>query len=203
MTDFKHEPLKRIREDVAGEGIFVRLWQELMLCPIEEHSRIIVTPSNKLGEIMMYSPVEVTQRTASICAEFCRYLGTNGGRSYLQLLDELSRVLGSRERGACAAWALENERCFGTNGGRRTIEFLLSSVWGETANPADISYEDVEAVDTMANWLGTKEGENFVAIGLRMIDEDYQRKRAAERDTFWNLHHPIKIQPPSAIALLR
>ena len=202
MSEFKHEPLKRVREDVAGEGIFVRLWQELMQSPIEEHSRIIVTPATKLGEIMMFSPVEVTQRTASVCAEFCRYLGTNGGRAYLYLIDEQSKLQRSRERGACAAWALENARSFGINGGRRTIEFLLSSVWGETANPADISYEDVEAVDIMAAWLGTKEGEDFAALGLRLIDEHHKQKRAAELEAFWLLHHPIQIQPPSTIALL-
>jgi hypothetical protein len=203
MSEFKHEPLKRIREDVAGEGIFVGLWQELMQCPIEERSRIIVTPNNKLGEIMMYSPVEVTQRTASICAEFCRYLGTNGGRGYLQLIDEQVKIQRSREQAAITAWALENRRCFGTNSGRRTIEFLLSPVWGETANPADISFADVEAVDVMANWLGTKEGADFAAEGVRRIDEAYQQKRTAEREAFWNLHHPIQIQPPSTIVLLR
>lgn len=203
MTDFKHEPLKRIREDVAGEGIFVRLWQELMQCRIEEHSRIIVTPHNKLGEIMMYSPVEVTQRTASICAEFCRYLGTNGGRGYLHVLDEQSKIQRSREQAAITAWAIENQRCYGTNDGRRTIEFMLSPVWGETAKWGEISRDDIETVEAMAVWLGSEEGRDFVALGLRLIDEDYQQKRTAEREAFWILHHPIPIQPPSTIALLR
>lgn len=200
-NEFKHEPLKRVREGVAGEGIFVRLWQELMLQPIEEPIYNIVTPDTKLGEIMMYSPVEVTQRTASICAEFCRYLGTNGGRGYLNTLDEQIKIQRNVAQAALTAWAIENERCYGTNGGARTIEFLLSSVWGETAPVSEISYSDVETVEVMAVWLGTVEGREFVATGLRQIDEEQRNRRTRELEAFWNLHH-MPIQPPSTIALL-
>lgn len=202
MTDFKHEPLKRVREDVPGEGIFVRLWQELMEQPIEEPQYTIVRPFTKLGEIMMYSPVEVTQRTASICAEFCRYLGTNGGRCYLHTLDEQIKIQRNVAAAAIAAWALENERCYGINGGARTVEFLLSTVWGETAKVSEISYSDLETVEVMALWLGTVEGREFVATGLRQIDEHSRQRRSAELEAFWNMHHQ-KIQPPSTAALLR
>ena len=193
MTDFKHEPLKRIREDVAGEGIFVRLWQELMQVPIEEPQFTIVRPATKLGEIMMYTPVEVTQRTASICAEFCRYLGTNGGRGYLQVLDEQLKIQRSRPQAAITAWAIENQRCYGTNGGARTIEFMLSPVWGETAT--NLSFDDIETVDVMANWLGTEEGRGFVAVGLRLIDDEYKQRRLSALEACWRIHHPDEVAP--------
>lgn len=201
MSDFKHEPLKRIREDVAGEGIFVRLWQELMQQVPEESHYTIYEPNTKLGELMMFCPVQVSQRTASICAEFCRYLGTNGGRGYLHVLSEQIELQGSSSRGALAAWAIENERRHGINGGARTVDFMLSTVWGETAKWEEVSRDDIETIEVMAEWLGSKEGRDFVATGLQEIEDATRQRRTDQLEAFWSANH--RIQPISAIALLR
>lgn len=187
QPDFIHEPLKHVRIDTPGEAIFVSLWQQVMAQPVEQHSRIVMEPETKLGEIMMYSPVTVTQRTASICAEFCRYLGTNGGRSFAYMIDEQLKVQKTRKFAVVTAWALENERCFGINDGKRTIEFLLSTVWGETAD--SYSYADTETIDAMIAWLGTNEGRDFLIQGFKLVKEAHAKIRQDQLEAFWAAHH--------------
>ena len=100
----------------------------------------------------------------------------------------------TRKFAVVTAWALENERCFGINDGKRTIEFLLSTVWGETAD--SYSYADTETIDAMIAWLGSNEGRDFLIQGFEQVKEAHAKIRQDKLEAFWAAHHAGELLEP-------
>lgn len=66
LRPLQHTPIRPVREDVVGEVVFVRRWQELMMRWSEPFSEY----DAKLHEILRKDVV--TQRHASVAALFIR-----------------------------------------------------------------------------------------------------------------------------------
>ena len=151
------EPVCPCRPGIYGEGIFVRLWREYATgVPqwAEEDDAIF-------AHILMDLPGKPTQRDATVATSFMCWLGTNIGNAYLIGAERHVRVDANRCRGFLAVWAWENRRRRGINSGRRLSDAILDD---------NVDARDLEVLEVMATWLGTKDGLALVAQAQEEIN---------------------------------
>lgn len=180
-TRINHTPISPVREDVVGEVVMMEQWSglvdRLVLRDLDESE--LVSP---LAHILS---VPLDQRAASVAASFMRWLGTNNGRGYLHAGSELLAKHGSNAY--LVAWVLENRRFQGA----RTIEHVLAPPGSyvpagafferKLARKIDINDTDCEVVENIAEWLGSEEGQCFLAESERLICARVVEQRAADQ----------------------
>lgn len=152
-----HEPIHPVRTGLAGEVVFATRWRKAMAAP------------NAFREVLMFSGQRATPRAARVAASFITWLGTHIGQCFLLRAKRLAKgaVLSGPEA-YLAAWSLANQRRSHTNSGRRSLEHLVQtkdypldpySSW--SGEPPSV--DDYEVVDATAAWLGSKDGQAFLA----------------------------------------
>lgn len=149
-----------------GENVYAEQWRELMLTHSASDEDLIA-PNARLARILDELPTRLTQRHATVCATFITWLGCASGMSFRLTAEKLIASGVLRGGGAWrAAWAVHNSRHGGTNGGWRSIEFMLAppdhfgkdqlfAIGGETlVRMPEISTNDLECIETLCEWLG-------------------------------------------------
>ena len=153
----KFEPIRPCRPDIYGEGIFVRLWREYaMAIP-----RWADGDETVFTHLLMDLPGEPTQRDATVATSFMCWLGTNIGNAFLVGCERHAKTDSDRCRVHAGVWAWENRRRRGINAGRRLSDAILGDC---------VSARDLEVLEVMAAWLGTKDGLTLVAQAQEEIN---------------------------------
>lgn len=155
-----HSPVTPPRKDVYGEGIYVEHWQRYIMSPIEYGEGYA---NDRFISIFGHLPGIVRNSDATDAAAFICWMGTNCGRGFMRRGAEIAKVLDPRDREEAYlfAWALNNIRSAGMNGGRRTIDAMIE----------DASPRTIEVFEIMACWLGTSDGQALMKAAEAEIEE--------------------------------
>jgi hypothetical protein len=139
------------------EEVFARRWKELMESkqPYE---------SGMISRVLIGFPYKIDQRIASVLASMVCWFGTQLGKSFLLLAQEIREKTSCAHHSYLAAWGVRNARIFGMNARARQIEFLTRTQ-GEVEKEtfSGVSVEDLEALEALCIWLGTDDGAAFLA----------------------------------------
>jgi len=148
--NLQHIPINPPRAGYHGEAVYAAHWIELMS-----------KSASALHRLLFNFPWEPGQREATVAATFVCWLGTNMGQSFL---NEGKRLSGHFFLGDSylAAWACHNRRSRGVNSSWRSLEHMMN-VGGRDACIPDLSAHDYEAVEHIAHWLGSQDGQAFIA----------------------------------------
>lgn len=161
-----HNPSTPVRPDVLGEVVFVEAWRRLMDAPLAFYA----DESTRLDDILSQYRNRPGQREATVCASLMCWFGTSCGQGFLHAAHCLSEKLGEhkREDAYLAAWTIENSRSTGS-GGVRTLEHCMAtetapSSVGLRRLPAELTADDYEVAECLARWLGSSDGQKFLAF---------------------------------------
>ncbi|HET8688518.1 MAG TPA: hypothetical protein VFM18_18045 [Methanosarcina sp.] len=175
MHNLNHNPFGPYpRNTFAGEQAYFNEWKEIA----DEVFLEILDWGGSLDEVRYQIQMELDwvdreqlNRQCRLVSSFMCWLGTNCGCGFLSAAKEYEEKLGRHGPTAyLAAWATENKRSRGVNGGLRTLEHLCRGEMILTA-------VDYEIVENAARWLGSKDGKLFceraekrVAVEQEKID---------------------------------
>lgn len=180
LLDLAHTPIRPPRAGTPGEGIYLQLWQDYL-----------AADPHRLHSILWSTGASVGQREASVCASYMTFMGCNCGSCFTNAAEQMLTIgdqhrLSSTEEGRfLMAWALENRRSRGVNGGIRTIEAMLakSDAYVATAFDrrvdwdafADITTADYDTVECMVAWWSGRDATEMRAIAKPMIEAESKR----------------------------
>ncbi len=189
LLSFEHWPMRAPRPDVIGEMVMSAKWRELM-------QAFAPTALDECDEyafrgLMHTFPRALTQRHASVAASFVNWLGTNCGRGFLHQAARMVERIPNIREAYTAAWAIENTRHDGRNGGRRTIEAALvtQDQWPNHAVAPDLTADDCEVVETVVIWLSMRDGQRFLADCEAEISRRLDEQRAERMREFEHRRH--------------
>lgn len=153
-TEFLHEPTRPPRRGTAGEVIFSEEWRRLMASPPQRLVDFSSEDANHLTHDILHDlPVRATQRHATIMASLVCWFGTNCGRAFIHEARRAAEADTHVERAWLGAWAWENVRQSGINGGVRILEAVMAPTWPGPL--PELSVEDYEVADCLVRWLAT------------------------------------------------
>lgn len=180
LLDLAHTPIRPPRTGTPGEGIYLQLWQDYL-----------AADPNRLHSILWSTGASVGQREASVCASYMTFMGCNCGGCFTHAAEQMltigdqHRLSSTAEGRFLMAWALENRRSRGVNGGIRTIEAMLakSDAFVATAFDrrvdwdafADITTADYDTVECMVAWWSGRDATEMRAIAKPMIEAETKR----------------------------
>lgn len=183
-----HSPIHPVRKSVIGEGIFLSVWQNQMASHQEGGCQC--DNSCALDHILQQLPDRVTQRHATVAASFITWLGTNGGRAFLDQAERYKKALPSTLSAYSCAWAEVNRRSVGVSFGIRTIEAFLGplelvtevhDVWKARKLLPELTVADYETVEAVVEWLSTQAGSKFLTTCAQQVRERASERLAEER----------------------
>jgi hypothetical protein len=158
IASLSHTPVRPPRRTFLREQVYASRWAKL----IAAHPRVLMS-------ILTDYVAPVGQREATVAASFVTWLGTNIGQALLETaakrtplspLADWSKELAASDA-FLSAWAHENRRQLGINGGKRTLEAILQD---DTASQQQRpSADDYEVVEHLVIWLGCTRGQRFLA----------------------------------------
>lgn len=168
LGELSHKPIHGPRVDHVGENVYAFEWETLNVSVRRKND----PPNVLLGSILYDMERRITQRHASVAASFITWLGTNCGQSIILKAHQLKCAELYGHQAFTAAWAIENTRRNGINGGIRYIESILappdhfgqdlfSKMWGLRRMP-NLSIEDHETVEHVVAWLCTDRAGEFI-----------------------------------------
>lgn len=166
ILELDHSSIQPPRQNTPGEGIYLRLWQQYIQSNPKNLKEILINT--------MYS--RVSQRQASVCASFMKFMGCNAGKSFTHYAESLRTKYDSSHDAYRHAWYEINRRIAGINSGVRTIEAMLSPEYHikERDNFSivtivkwslfnSITTEDYDTVECMVSWWGSQEAQEIRA----------------------------------------
>lgn len=170
LLELVHEPVASPRICTPGEGIYLDLWREYLS----------VRPE-RLDEILRDVHGPTTQRDATVCASFMVFMGCNGGRGIHQSAEALWKIGLNRQQAFRLAWSQANARSRGTDCGIRCIEYMLATRHPIRTDPGyvgrvdwslvpEVTMRDIDVVEAMVDWWGTREGDEMRSIAEPMIE---------------------------------
>ncbi|WP_321820841.1 MULTISPECIES: hypothetical protein [unclassified Burkholderia] len=175
-----HLPVRAPRSTTPGEGILLSLWQEYA-----------VKHPNDFEYIFLDMNEPIDQRIASVAASFMVFMGCNGGASFTHQAQEMWKTgaFSYPREAYLAAFALNNQRRRGVNGGLRTIEFMLAPTY-PFEDPAhgghqvmwqvvpEITQKDMDAVDCMVGWWASPPAKAIRHVAEPEIEAANRRARS-------------------------
>lgn len=173
-----HRPLHSPRKSTPGEVIYLELWQDWCARNPLEWRAIFETNG------------PVRQRAASVAASFMVWMGCNAGTGFTWTAERFaeSKVFATREHAYLAAWASENARRIGVNGGLRASECILAREHPWVHGPfgtrldwslvPDVTQEDNDILESMACWWSGAAARVMRSIAVPMIQAAQARERA-------------------------
>lgn len=180
LLELVHTPIRPPRAGTPGEGIYLQLWQDYM-----------AADPNRLHSILWSTGSSVGQREASVCASFMTFMGCNCGSGFTHAAEQMltigvqSSPSTSAEGRFLMAWALENRRHRGVDGGIRTIEAMLakSDAFVSTYFDrrvdwdafSDITTTDYDTVECMVAWWACRDATEMRSIAKPMIEAENKR----------------------------
>ncbi|MBD9406231.1 hypothetical protein IB236_12860 [Acidovorax sp. ACV02] len=180
LLELLHTPIRPPRAGTPGEGIYLQLWQDYM-----------AADPNRLHSILWSTGSSVGQREASVCASFMSFMGCNCGSGFTHAAEQMltigvqSSPSTSAEGRFLMAWALENKRYRGVNGGIRTIEAMLAKSDAFVATSfdrrvdwdafSDITTTDYDTVECMVAWWACRDATEMRSIAKPMIEAETKR----------------------------
>lgn len=184
LLTLKHEPINPVRTSILGEVVYSSMWAEYMK-PAADAEPDEAPICRVLANFDFDVGSRINQRYASILASMVCWLGTNGGRSVLQLAADFN--LGHWPERYLLAWTLHNRRQPAVNSCARSIEFTLAPDADRNTGIAshhsafkkwpELSAEDLEVVDHLMCWLASDRGQRF----LFACEDEIEKRREVER----------------------
>lgn len=169
----KHVPIRPPR-NMTEEQVFARRWKELMESkePYE---------SGMISRVLIGYPYNIDQRAASVLASMICWLGTQVGKSFLDLANQIRINVPMVRFPYLAAWGECNARIFGMNSRARQIEFLTRTQADLDKDVfQEVSVKDLEALEQLCMWLGKDDGLAFIA----QCEAEIERRRELESMAF-------------------
>ena len=189
-----HTPLRAPREGTPGECIYLQLWQEFAAANAKEFEHVFWD-----------MPDAIDQRVATVAASFMVFMGCNGGADFTYQAKRLCANFSYSRDAFLAAFALQNQRRTGVDGGLRLVEYMLAPAYPfedrgrgvhrlNWANVPAITQKDMDAIECMAVWWSTPQADRMRAIAEPLIE-------AAKRKAYSGMFgHPL--QAYNAVAAL-
>lgn len=186
LRGLSHDSLIAARKDTPGEGIYLALWQEYVAADPGRIVRLLYDTLDRLP----------TQRQASVCATFMKFMGCNCGRSFTCAAERIASEDTTRKRSDAflMSWALENRRRRGVNSGVRTIEAMLAvDLWTypEAGAPRlnmqalyAVEPGDYDTVDAMVEWWASQDAGAIRAAALPKIQAAVASIQARHHRTY-------------------
>jgi hypothetical protein len=175
------------RSDMIGEQVYVERWKALMVGPLEDTpvdcNELATAPNAQLYWILRYHPQRLNQRQATVCASMICWFGTNIGSLFVESAVTLSNILTIPSHKAFRmAWAAENTRVVGIDGGRRRMEHIIYGPDYIEAPDTVITHYDWETIDLLLAWCDTSGGKMFISSCLVEIArrQGIERKKRLE-----------------------
>ncbi|CAB3888875.1 hypothetical protein LMG26788_03734 [Achromobacter pulmonis] len=176
----RHIPVNLPRAGFPGERIYLELWREYLR---GNHDAI--------PEIFCDLRQPLDQRGARVAASFMVWMGCNSGRSFTFNAERLAKsgAFVSRSRAFIAAWALENLRVNGVNGGLILTESMLTP-GGIPRTEAMVSYcidwrsvyaptqYDNDVLACMVQWWAGFSAQQLRTIAEHLIEAEREKERA-------------------------
>jgi hypothetical protein len=173
LFGLEHKPIRGVRKDIIGEVVFASMWEVLM-------QRDDGSDDYAIEGVLTVFPRVIEQRHATVLASVVCWLGTNCGHSFLEQAKTISAKLHERtEEQYVIAWAIENLRRGYINSGDRAIEAILATEYrGWRCVRPELSADDLEVVELLMHWLGSRSGQDF----LQNCNAEINRMHIANRD---------------------
>lgn len=183
MGKFSHTPARPPRRGHWGEAAFLEAWLSYINSSIDPDNPC----SSRLEEILHGMCCQVTERHATVLASLAVWLGTNCGAAFVamatrHLVDSAKDPYGTTNGEAfLAAWARQNFRRTWLNRGTRTLEQCLATVECKYDGvltgyvEPELSANDAEAADHFMYWLGSADGQEFLASAEALSRRGPQR----------------------------
>lgn len=179
-----HRAIRSPRPGHIGEEVYSEFWRNLMAMEVPPHWHDGQVPRTKLMNVLSDYPWKPDQRCARVCATFITWLGNNNGQSLI--FSARRHAKEGHRHPFLMAWTENNARVVGINNGFRTIEAMLAPddhfgvVFPERFERLRwipyLRQEDHEAVEHLCIWLDGPEGQRFIDLAEREIQ---QRKSVA------------------------
>lgn len=176
----RHVPVNLPRAGFPGERIYLELWREYL-----------TGNRNAVQEIFSDLCGPLDQRGARVAASFMVWMGCNSGRSFTYEAERLAQrgAFLNRERAFVAAWAIENQRTYGVNGGAILTEAMLTPGgiprmetmvshcidWRRVYSP---SQYDNDVLSCMVRWWSGASAKQIRTIADNQIQAEEARVRA-------------------------
>jgi hypothetical protein len=153
----QHIPIRHPRAGHFAEFVFACRWFLLM-------NREDSLGESPLHQILSSYASRVGQREASVAASLICWLGTNIGQSVLEEGRRLEVDFEQPGDGYLAAWSVHNRRCFNKLNGWRALEHMVQSLQDQKEGlMPSCSADDLEVAEHVMFWLGSKQGQRFLA----------------------------------------
>lgn len=192
VVRWRFTPLTPLREDVLGEVVFTKKWQDMMGGSAVGIDRYFLDnePENYpiLGIYQKRFFNQPRDRDTRLATSIINWLGTNNGRNFLNNAEQLKDKLGKRyvvsniDKGMdysdayILAWEKENQRNGQPRFDHTPRSFLsqsLSNIFGDAAN-----LHDIEVMGCIIDWLGKPDGQKFIQDCQQEIDLRLKEQRS-------------------------
>lgn len=174
---FVHEPTRPPRRGTAGEVIYSEEWCRLMANPPQRLVDFSTEEANHLTHDILHDlPVRATQRHATVMASLVCWFGTNCGRAFIHEARRAAEADSHVERAWLGAWAWENVRQSGINGGVRILEAVMAPTWPGPL--PELGVEDYEVADCLVRWLAIY-GRAFIDRCEARLEDQLEGERRA------------------------
>jgi len=183
VKSLSHEPIREARKEVIGEVVMVANWNAFM----RDEVLLAYDHWEMVPPLFHILSCDMNQRAATVAASFIRWIGTNCGRSFLGQGQKM--MAAHKGNGYLLAWTLENQR----KSGARTIDYVLSPAsnysvtspcWlnGLKVKPI-ITDTDCEVIESIAGWLGSQDGQHYLATSESQIQQVLAFERQQLRES--------------------
>ncbi len=106
----------------------------------------------------------LSEREALVASRFAAWLGSDDGSCFLATAEAIISHFRCKPDAYAAAWAAKNSRDVADGNGWRLLERLMVEQYiGATPLQPHLTLADYEIAECVAAWLGTGEGQLFIA----------------------------------------
>lgn len=181
-----HDSIHPTRGGMPGEAAFLTAWQEIMdRCAGDDEEPC---PLDGVHSARWSRRPAIDQADATMAATLVQWLGTNAGACLIHQARALQRSGLSGPEAFVAAWAIRNARRRATNSDLRSIESMMippgepRNLDGDPHRAPEITLRQYETAEHVCAWLGSPEGQGFIAAREREIEayDAHERLRMRE-----------------------
>lgn len=177
------EPLRPLRRKHTGEVAYLRTFQRAM-----GGARQLIDVDFLLNDTHLFPFLKVMRNLGGpeegddrLVTSLMMWLGTNIGSGFRdqaqKLAAEKSTVLWSKEQAYIAAWAIQNAKIREIRGyPHEAVMENLKSVFNR-----EVTIRDHNVLEQAAAWLGTQEGQDYLATAEKMQNRLQSRATAQRR----------------------
>lgn len=182
-----HDSVFPSRGGMPGETAFLTAWQDLMAGVVADDEED--DPLSGAHSAEWSRNPDYDQDDAAMAATLIQWLGTNAGACMINLARTIARGGLSGPDAFRAAWAVTNARKRASNSDLRSIETMMippdapRRLDGTPLRAPRVTPRMYETAEHVCAWLGTREGQDFIAAREREMEAFHAHERIRQRES--------------------